>query len=236
MAIKKLIQRELEKNAPQIFGELVKCKELSHNGKEPQNVAAASNEFSLKTHQNVACDGCGVSPIIGIRYKCSVCKNFDFCEMCEDRISHEHPFIKILRPENAPSMIVTAVQEEQAAEEGDTSHHHHHHGHHGHSHHHGHHRGGHHRGGRGWRQFANHISGVLSREFMGGARAFGEENKEEETDENAEEAALCGEKRSKWSQYRAMIISKPKEPVVAQIGEVVLVHIEVLNQTKWPWK
>ena len=31
-AIKKLIVRELEKHAPQIFSELVKCKDLSNNG------------------------------------------------------------------------------------------------------------------------------------------------------------------------------------------------------------
>ena len=28
-------------------------------------------------------------------------------------------------------------------------------------------------------------------------------------------ATAFGEKRSKWSEYRAMIVNKPKEPVVA---------------------
>ncbi len=87
-AIKKLIVRELEKSAPQIFSELSKCKDLNNLGKV--NSAANGQQpivnqlFALKTH-NVACDGCGVHPIIGIRYKCSVCENFDYCEMCEDR-------------------------------------------------------------------------------------------------------------------------------------------------------
>lgn len=75
-----------------------------------------NQEFALKTH-NVVCDGCGLHPIIGIRYKCSVCKNFDYCEMCEERQSHDHPFIKITKPENAPTMIFTAVKEDEVAAE-----------------------------------------------------------------------------------------------------------------------
>jgi uncharacterized CHY-type Zn-finger protein len=75
-----------------------------------------NQEFSLKTHQNVACDGCGASPLFGIRYKCSVCPNFDYCETCEDRLTHEHPFIKITRPELAPSVIITAIQEPEEEE------------------------------------------------------------------------------------------------------------------------
>ena len=29
------------------------------------------------------CIGCGISPIIGIRYKCTKCPSFNFCESCE---------------------------------------------------------------------------------------------------------------------------------------------------------
>ena len=82
----------------------------------PQTLSKSSsniNELQLRTHLNAACDGCGVSPIIGIRYKCSVCKNFDFCEVCEERVVHNHPFIKILKPENLPSVILTAVNEDE---------------------------------------------------------------------------------------------------------------------------
>ena len=63
----------------------------------------------------MACDGCGVSPIIGVRYKCCVCNNFDYCEVCEERLGHEHPFIKILRPEDAPKFILTAINEDDEA-------------------------------------------------------------------------------------------------------------------------
>lgn len=36
-----------------------------------------------------------MSPIEGVRYACSVCKNFNFCAECEDRVKHEHHFLKI---------------------------------------------------------------------------------------------------------------------------------------------
>ena len=43
------------------------------------------------------CDGCGMLPIEGYRYKCSICEDYNLCENCEERIGkkHDHPFIKI---------------------------------------------------------------------------------------------------------------------------------------------
>jgi hypothetical protein len=30
----------------------------------------------------VTCDSCGTQGIEGVRYKCAVCSNYDFCERC----------------------------------------------------------------------------------------------------------------------------------------------------------
>ena len=57
------------------------------------------------THQGYTCDGCNASPITGIRYRCSVCHNFDFCEKCEAEKPHSHPFLKIRKPEQSPAFI-----------------------------------------------------------------------------------------------------------------------------------
>ena len=46
-------------------------------------------------HDRFTCDGCGVNPIVGPRYHCPECNNFDYCEKCEDSLSHPHSFLKI---------------------------------------------------------------------------------------------------------------------------------------------
>jgi hypothetical protein len=33
-------------------------------------------------HRGITCDGCNWRNIEGVRYKCSVCEDFDFCERC----------------------------------------------------------------------------------------------------------------------------------------------------------
>jgi hypothetical protein len=54
-------------------------------------------------HRGIICDGCNVGPIVGIRYKCSVCSGadtFDLCEKCEASGKHDnsHPLIKVRVP------------------------------------------------------------------------------------------------------------------------------------------
>jgi len=54
----------------------------------------ASNKHDV-THKNVKCDGCSLKPIVGIRYKCSVCPEFNYCEICEATKEHAHTFLKV---------------------------------------------------------------------------------------------------------------------------------------------
>ena len=48
-------------------------------------------------HENIFCDMCGAAPIKGIRYKCSVCNDFDLCEKCYATGEHSHDFFEIKR-------------------------------------------------------------------------------------------------------------------------------------------
>jgi len=41
--------------------------------------------------------------MVGIRYKCTVCPDFDYCEKCEKTKEHAHSFVKMKiteRPSN----------------------------------------------------------------------------------------------------------------------------------------
>ena len=64
-----------------------------------------SNNFSkisqCKTiHNNITCNECNISPIVGYRYKCLECENYNLCEKCEKIVEHEHNFIKYVNEEN----------------------------------------------------------------------------------------------------------------------------------------
>jgi hypothetical protein len=54
-------------------------------------------------HHGIKCIQCGINPIIGYRYKCSVCNNYNLCENCEmknyETKEHQHNFIKIRKEE-----------------------------------------------------------------------------------------------------------------------------------------
>jgi hypothetical protein len=58
-------------------------------------------------HLGFTCNICKQNPILGIRYKCSVCKDFDICEKCEENNIHQHPFLKIRSAEVNPNFIKT---------------------------------------------------------------------------------------------------------------------------------
>lgn len=59
------------------------------------NKVEQKSEIKEGTTHQTKCTGCGVEPIIGIRYKCTKCPSFDFCEACESKIPHDHNMIKM---------------------------------------------------------------------------------------------------------------------------------------------
>jgi len=54
-----------------------------------------------KIHFHVQCNGCNKRPIIGDRYKCNDCEDFDFCQECYEKLKVNHPkehSFKIIEP------------------------------------------------------------------------------------------------------------------------------------------
>ena len=73
----------------------------------------SKKEIQKSIHHGVTCDMCGMTPIVGIRYKCTVTKNYDLCETCEDKGTHPYPMLKIRTEAQNPYKVVTVIDEEE---------------------------------------------------------------------------------------------------------------------------
>jgi myosin heavy subunit len=94
---------EKYKNCVDVITSINKKEDKKEEVKEEKLRAPAPQTILTKIHKGIKCDGCGVYPIVGSRFKCALCQNFDYCERCEEKNkdSHLHPFIKIYSPEHA---------------------------------------------------------------------------------------------------------------------------------------
>jgi hypothetical protein len=107
---KKLIAEEYKKEQE------LKLKNQEKNVEKKEKAYIPNIKMSQKQakveHPHVICDGCNKN-VNGIRYKCSVCEDFDYCHDCEAKFAdtHVHPFIKIRAPEIAPKKILCVVPE-----------------------------------------------------------------------------------------------------------------------------
>jgi len=46
-------------------------------------------------HNMIICDGCQMSPLTGIRFKCFECVDFDLCNDCHESKIHNHIMVKL---------------------------------------------------------------------------------------------------------------------------------------------
>ena len=71
------------------------------------------------THLGIKCNKCGMNPIIGYRYKCPICKNYNLCQNCEEKNSetgeHPHDFIKMRNEEKQPEKQPPKKEEKSIA-------------------------------------------------------------------------------------------------------------------------
>lgn len=88
----------------QLFGKLEDSQKKPVQPSTNNNTQEKGKNNNKAIHSNVRCDGCNMYPLVGCRFKCAVCPNFDFCEKCESNLgeAHKHPFIKIYEPKMRP--------------------------------------------------------------------------------------------------------------------------------------
>ncbi|CAO3608146.1 unnamed protein product [Cunninghamella blakesleeana] len=89
-------------------------KKDNSSNKYPKEEQKQEETINLKNtnivHDNVVCDNCG-GTIVGIRYKCGHCPDFDLCETCEPLLVHEqqHVLLKIRKPLAKTHNIATTL-------------------------------------------------------------------------------------------------------------------------------
>lgn len=87
-----------------ILFNLSKCArkfESANTHYSPKPISKSDSETKTASlHEGVICDGCGMNPIVGFRFKCTICKDYDLCEKCEGSNTHprDHEMIKYYKP------------------------------------------------------------------------------------------------------------------------------------------
>lgn len=93
--------------------EIIEMIEEEKKEEKQPKISQMNDKKNKAVHRNYICDGCDMNPIIGVRYKCSVNEDFDFCENCEATKEHPYPFLKIKEPKQAPKAIITVMREDR---------------------------------------------------------------------------------------------------------------------------
>ena len=77
------------------------------------NIIKDIKQKILPVHNGIKCNECGINNIKGIRYKCSVCPNYNLCEKCEENSEHteNHIFLKIPQPRFNESELNQKINE-----------------------------------------------------------------------------------------------------------------------------
>ena len=81
-------------------------KKLGNFKKGESLIKSEENTIEESISQDICCSQCKEN-IVGVRYKCVVCEDFNFCEKCEDKFKdeHGHPMLKIKSPDMCPISI-----------------------------------------------------------------------------------------------------------------------------------
>lgn len=75
---------------------------------QPVATPLPTEEKGDEVHAHIICDMCNANPIRGIRYKCTVCPDYDLCASCEGTGRHpaDHPLIKIVKTRRTPEQEI----------------------------------------------------------------------------------------------------------------------------------
>jgi hypothetical protein len=92
-AVKQTINNNIEKFKDELIKKAIEESTMAID-------KAMNSSYCLTVHSGIRCNECGVSPIVGIRYKCNICQDYDLCQNCEGKKGddHKHPLTKHRQP------------------------------------------------------------------------------------------------------------------------------------------
>ncbi|KAF8589545.1 cysteine proteinase [Ramaria rubella] len=63
-------------------------------------------DSSLAIHEGIICDGCRTDPVIGVRWKCLKCNDYDLCDACHSSGAHplDHQMLRVETPADAEDL------------------------------------------------------------------------------------------------------------------------------------
>ena len=94
--------------------EVVKESQIKKS-KEESMISQPKSEEGKPVHKYIICDGCEMNPVVGVRYKCAICPDYDLCENCEAVTTHDHPFLKIKNKRQTPHKIIAIVEDDHSS-------------------------------------------------------------------------------------------------------------------------
>jgi hypothetical protein len=106
-------ENELQEALIQMAGKTLKFDVINNGRNNLPSFDDNVESSEVPIHQNVSCDMCGIMPIVGMRFKCSVRNDFDLCEKCEKIEIQPFPMIKIYHPEQNPAGIFVALRDDR---------------------------------------------------------------------------------------------------------------------------
>jgi len=105
-------EESIQQAIPQIAIQVAEILKATAGTSEKIDLEEVVKKIEPVVHKNYVCDGCGVTPIVGVCYKSSVVPNFDFCAQCEATKDHPYPFLKLKTPEQRPHALITVLKDE----------------------------------------------------------------------------------------------------------------------------
>ena len=97
--MKELEDKLVEELYNNLQNEISKSK-INNKKKNLEEEEEKNSDVIKMIHNGIVCNKCGQENIVGIRYKCAQCSNFNLCEKCENVYNHDikHIMIKIRYP------------------------------------------------------------------------------------------------------------------------------------------